>query len=362
MSAENILITGANGYLGLHVIHDCILKGWNVVAAVRTENAAARIRSIFPDATSSLQIDLVQITGITNPESLKPAFRAHRPVTAIINLASPLINNPEDARRDVLDPAIQAGTAILEAARRFGAGKVHRVVHTSSCAAVLNPHLGDAPGHTYTADDWNPTTYDEAATGGDAVAYMGSKALAERAMWDWMKTNENSVSFDFVSVAPAGILGPHYLGALEDKGESLDLTKLNLSSQMLWVLADPTAAPTPYNSYHFGCWVDVRTASATLVAAVTHPDAGGQRFICAQRCHWQLVRNAARAAVPELRNRIDVGVSEDAEAAKKTTYDIDGSKVTTVLGVKYTSMEDATRDSFAQLLEAERQRSSKSHT
>jgi NADPH-dependent methylglyoxal reductase len=141
--------------------------------------------------------------------------------------------------------------------------------------------LGDAPGKVYTPEDWNPTTYEEAAEGGDGLTYMGTKALSERAVWAWVDAHK-SASFDVVTVAPAGLFGPHHLRQGVDV---LDLAHLNLSSQMLWVLASPTAAPTPFNSYHLGCSADVRDAAAALVAAVATPEASGKRFICAQRCH-----------------------------------------------------------------------------
>ncbi|KAF7550952.1 hypothetical protein G7Z17_g5361 [Cylindrodendrum hubeiense] len=352
MSKQTVLVTGANGYVALHVIHQCLAKGWSVIGTVRSEKAANRVRSIFPDAVTISQLDIVMVADIVQPESFIPAFNGRSTVTAVINTASPLINNPKDVRYDVLDPAIRSATAILEAVVKFGGEFVRRVVHTSSCAAVLNPALGDAPGKTYTPEDYNPTTYKAAATGGHALAYMGSKALSERAMWAWVDDHK-PLPFDVVSVAPAGLFGPHYLGALESK-ETIDLLNLNLSSQMLWALAEPTATPTPFNSYHLGCWADVRDAAAALVAAVATPTAGGQRFICANRCHWQLVRDAARRAVPELADRIDLGVPGSAEEARDTTYDIDGSKITEILGVQYTSLEESLGDSFAQLLEAER--------
>ncbi|KAL2820311.1 hypothetical protein BJX63DRAFT_428145 [Aspergillus granulosus] len=353
---QNVLVTGANGYLGLHVLRDCLAKGWTVVGAVRTIKAANRIRDIFPDASASERLVLVQISDIVNPSSLEPAFSTDRPITAVINLASPLISNPSDIGQQVLDPAIHAATAVLEAGRRYGGNTLRRIVHTSSCAAVLDPGRGDAPGYTYTSTDWNPTTYEEAATKGDpAIGYMASKALSERAAWDWIRANQGRITYDFTCIAPAGVLGPHYLGALVNKGETLDLSNLNLSSQMLWYLADPNVGATPFNFFHLGCWVAANDASAALAAAVVEPAAAGRRFICAQRCHWQLVKDAVRAAVPELRERIDVGTPGATEVAWETTYDVDGSEVSDVLGIKYTSLEDTMRDTFAQFLEAEKQ-------
>lgn len=326
-----------------------------MVGAVRTAKAASRMRDIFPDAITLQQLVLVKIKDIVNASSFEPAFRTDRPITAVINLASPLINNPTNIAREVLDPAIQSVIALLEAGSRYGGESLRRIVHVSSCAAILNPALGNAPGHTYTPTDWNPTGYEEAMTANPGIAYMASKALSERAAWDWIEARKDSVQYDFTVMAPAAVLGPHYLGALADKGEALDLGNLNLSSQMLWYLADEKVGGTPFNFLHLGCWVGVYDASAALIAAVVKPQAGSQRFLCAQKCHWQLVRDAVRAVFPELKERIGAGTPGAAETDKEMTYDVDGSRVTDVLGINYTSLEKVMMDTFAQFLEAEKQ-------
>jgi nucleoside-diphosphate-sugar epimerase len=197
MEQETVLMTGANGYVGLHVTYQCLAKGWAVIGMVRSRGAEYRLQSIFPDAFSSSQLTISVVSDIIKPEQYEPAFQVEgKQVTAVINTASPLINEPQDVRTQVLDPAIQSSTALLEAVLRLGGGSVRRVVHTSSCGAVLNVSLGLAPGKTYTPEDWNPTTYEEAAEGGPGLAYVGSKAVAEKAMWAWMKENEPS-TFDF---------------------------------------------------------------------------------------------------------------------------------------------------------------------
>lgn len=60
------------------------------------------------------------------------------------------------------------------------AGSVKRVVVASSCAAVLDFAAGDND-RRYTADDWNPSTREEAVTGDKGVGYRASKKYAERA-------------------------------------------------------------------------------------------------------------------------------------------------------------------------------------
>lgn len=341
--AETLLVTGANGYVALHVIDQALAQGFTVVGTVRSLAATEKVQAVFPDKSPRLHI--VKVENITEAVSFKEAF-SNFGINAIINLASPLINNPKDVRAEILDPAVQGGVAVLEAAARYCKSSLKRVVHVGSFVSSLDLSLGDAPGKTYTPDDWNPLTYNAAADGGNMTAYMGSKALAERAMWDWVL--KVKPDFDFVSVNPSAIFGPH-LG-------SIDLDHLNVSTQMLWELISPSPNPSPFNSYHLGTWVDVRDVSRALLAAVKVPQAGGERFLASRRCHWQLVRDVARKILPQLRHRIDKGEPGSWEAARETTYDIDGTKVETILGVTYTSLEICLRDSYLQLLEAESQK------
>lgn len=97
----------------------------------------------------------------------------------------------------------------------------------------------------------------------------------------------------------------------------------------------PSSNPPVYNSRHLGSWVDIRDVAEALLAAIQTPEAGSIQFLVAQRCHWQLVRDEARRELPELRTMIEAGDPGSWQAAKSTTYDVDGSMVTSTLKVEY---------------------------
>lgn len=338
--AETLLITGANGFVALHTIKAALSQGYNVVGTVRSNSAAEKIAMTFSDSPSRLHI--VRVSDITNKIGFSEAFDKFK-IQCIINVASPLVNNPSDVKSDVLDPAIKSGIAILEAATLFGGASVKRVIHVGSFVSTLDLSLGLGPGKTYSPDDWNQLSYDEAANGGNAKAYIGSKALAEKGMWAWMR--RNNPTFDMVAVNPCAIFGPHT--------GPVDLNRLNMSTQMLWELVAPSPNPPPYNSGHLGSWVDVRDVATALLAAVKIPEAGGERFLVAQRCHWQLIRDEARRVLPELQSRIDAGDPGGWKTALTTTYDVDGSKAASILKFKYSPLGPCLRDTYAQLLKAE---------
>ncbi len=66
-----------------------------------------------------------------------------------IHTASPYVLDVDDPQTDLVDPAVQGTRNVLEAARRGG---VHRVVLTSSMAAITDEPGGD---EVLTEDDWN---------------------------------------------------------------------------------------------------------------------------------------------------------------------------------------------------------------
>lgn len=104
----------------------------------------------------------------------------------------------------MLEPAIQGTLAVLEAAN---ANNVEHVLITSSYAAINCYEKGGAIRHyTYTEADWNPASYEAAATSDNKIyTYAASKALAEKAAWNYM---DQKPSFALTTFNPPGIVGP----------------------------------------------------------------------------------------------------------------------------------------------------------
>ena len=144
--------------------------------------------------------------------------------------------------------------SILEAATD---SNVQRIVITSSFAAVMDINRKAPPYFTYTAEDWNPLTYEESIDPSTSavVAYRGSKKFAELEAWNYIK--EKKASFDIVTLCPPMTFGPvvHPVDGVE---------KLNESNKMLWNVA--SGAPLPVARVPF--WVDVRDLAKAHVEAL----------------------------------------------------------------------------------------------
>lgn len=76
---------------------------------------------------------------------------------------------------------------------------------TSSFAAIVDPGKGLAPGYTYSEDDWNPITREEAEES-PMAGYRASKTYAEKAAWDFLE--KEKPNFTISTINPPMVFGP----------------------------------------------------------------------------------------------------------------------------------------------------------
>ncbi|PTB48606.1 hypothetical protein M431DRAFT_10814 [Trichoderma harzianum CBS 226.95] len=292
-SEQTLLITGANGFLAGHVIKEALEQGYDIRGTVRSPESAKKIRHLFAEYAERFSVFVIR--DLTQRDNYENAFvGVSKPITGVISIAAPFTLKVEDNCRQLLDPAIQGAIAMLEAVNLYGPS-VQRVVTTSSFTAIIDLSKGFRPGHVYSEEDWNPMTYAEAANADAVSAYCASKALAEKAIWDWME-----------QVPPTDFAG----------------------------------------------FVDVRVAAKAHIEAYKRPEAGGHRFLVASPFSYQAAVDALREDIPELVNRIPEGTK--GMDISDTVYSVSGKKAEKILEIQYMPLRESLRDSFLELLEAER--------
>jgi dihydroflavonol-4-reductase len=167
----------------------------------------------------------------------------------VLHVASPLPTGAPKTEDEVIIPARDGTLRVLRAARD---AKVKRVVFTSTCGAIYYGH----PMQKAAFDETSWTNLD-----GEMSAYVKSKAIAERAAWDFMAAQGGEL--EFTTVNPSGIFGP-VLGP--DYASSIELVKRLMDGM--------PGCPQLY----FGV-VDVRDVADLHLLAMTAPAAKGERFI-----------------------------------------------------------------------------------
>lgn len=336
-SEQTLLITGANGFLAGHVIKEALEQGYDIRGTVRSPESAKKVRHLFAEYAERFSVFVIR--DLTQRDNYENAFvGVSKPITGVISVAAPFTLKVEDNCRQLLDPAIQGAIAMLEAVNLYGPS-VQRVVTTSSFTAIINLSKGFRPGHVYSEEDWNPMTYAEAANADAVSAYCASKALAEKAIWDWTEREEHA--FSVSTINPPLIFGPHI-------GGITNLQYLNESTAVLWSLLDAKEVPPT----DFAGFVDVRVAAKAHIEAYKRPEAGGHRFLVASPFSYQAAVDALREDIPELVNRIPEGTK--GMDISDTVYSVSGKKAEKILGIQYMPLRESLRDSFLELLEAER--------
>ncbi|MER7609173.1 SDR family NAD(P)-dependent oxidoreductase [Nocardioides sp. NPDC127503] len=319
-----VMLTGASGFLGLHILQRLLDQGQQVRAFVRTpaklrQNLAAL--GVDPDDP---RIQVVR-GDMTEAGAVKEAVSG---CDQAIHAAATFSYRRRDADRMVRENHIGTST-VLDAAIDAGC---RSIVHVSSIAALLQP---DA-----TLDHQSPM-------GVILGPYTQSKVESERTARE-----RQQAGAPVAIVYPGGILGPHdpYLGESDQVIRDILLGRL----------------PTwPRGEMQ---WVDVRDTAEVVVAALTRP---GRRYLVpgenVATPHETLrtvtgrrlpaVRLPLRAALPVLQ----LGYSTDWSflphalegcrlVAQRTR--VDYSATSDELGVSGRSLAESMRDTVRWLVEA----------
>ena len=175
---KRALVTGANGFIGAHVVRAALDDGAEVRALVRKGSDQ---RSL-----DGLSIEIVH-GDLTDPESLAAAVAG---MDTLFNVAA-RYDLSRRARRDAYRANVDGTRKLMLAALR---AEVDRVVHTSSVAAVGPPR---DPSNPADESQWADV---EHAPG----PYEETKIMSERLVYELVQ----SESLPAVCVLPTAPIGP----------------------------------------------------------------------------------------------------------------------------------------------------------
>jgi nucleoside-diphosphate-sugar epimerase len=244
---STVLVTGGSGFVGSHVILQLLTTEHVVRTTVRSLKREESVRLMLKGAgadpgerLSFFAADLERDAGWAEAVS---------GCDYVIHVASPMPLVAPKTEDEVIVPARDGVLRVLKAAR---GAKVRRVVLTSTCGAIYYGH----PPQRAPFDETSWTNIE-----GEMSAYVRSKAIAERAAWDFMAAEGGALELSVIN--PAGIFGP-VLGP--DFSSSIELVKRLMKG-------------TPGCPQLFFGVVDVRDVAELHLRAMTNPAAKGERFI-----------------------------------------------------------------------------------
>ena len=237
-----ICVTGANGYVGLHVVDQLLRSDYSVRAALRNLSEAKTkwLTQIAADAGSNNRLSFVEF-DILDSSSLQ---RAASGCDSIIHLATPFqLKQSSNPQAEIVDPAV---TGACNAVLAASALKLRKVVACGSIFGAVGSGSEKGFDHIYDASDVNNYNTINGCTYGFSKreAQERSSELAAR------------LGVDLCTLNVGQLCGP-----------ALSPDQRNPSWKPVILLANsPKGAPT--FSACFPAFADVRDAAAALVSAL----------------------------------------------------------------------------------------------
>ena len=248
-TTTKVLVTGANGFIGLNTVLRLLQLGYNVRATVRSESHKRNIIETLSKHLDTRGLEFA-IVDLMKDDGWQNAVRG---CDFVIHTASPYpAENPKD-ENEIIIPARDGTLRALKSAQIEG---IKRVVMLSTIGAIFDGHEGE--NKTFDENDWSDL-------GKTRLIYHKSKTIAERAAWDFINSAENKSKIEMVAVNPSNVFGPVLDG---HHHTSTEWYRTIMHAEV------PGVARTQID------FVDVRDLVEVLVKALTVPEVTGKRFIC----------------------------------------------------------------------------------
>ncbi|KAF1967963.1 NAD(P)-binding protein [Bimuria novae-zelandiae CBS 107.79] len=201
-----ILVTAGNGYLGSHIVDQCLEYGYAVRTTVRSLERSAWMKKDFPKRHPNSQLEVVEIADLSMPGCYNSVLKG---VSAMIH--TPGFTNMSDP--DMVGNTVKLTMNALKAVNEANKNgeKIQRFVLTGSSWAVQYP-VPNVPGDI--TEDQYDRSIAKALSNPDTpkdfwpiLGYVQSKIAGEQACWKYVKENPEC-GFVLNTVIPATCMGP----------------------------------------------------------------------------------------------------------------------------------------------------------
>lgn len=269
LAGTTVLVSGASGYVGAHVVKTLLDRGYSVRGTVRSTSNKTKIGHLQGLIDAGERLTLVE-ADLVQPESWPAAVDG---CTYVCHVASPFVFGISDKDADTLiKPAVDGTLNVLRPCM-VNEG-VKKVVLVSSVASI---HAGwDTPCQGVIMEPEKRWSVPE-----KCEPYVKSKTLAEMAAWDLVKDEKNEGSVELAVVNPSLVIGP---SLTKNTGTSIDICTQILNRKMM---------ATPHLCLNV---VDVRDVAEGIVRSMEKPEASGERVVLSGAAIW--LNDLSQAAIP----------------------------------------------------------------
>ena len=260
--APLVAVTGAEYFIGAHVVKMLLENGAYVRAVVTADDGGSFLRR-FPSARDRLQLITV-LDYFSDDEDVNKGLRkAFRGANAVVHAlaAAPHSNKRKNNLAYLLVDELER---VLEVASIRGS-TIRRLVYISSELTVYDPstHPSGTEVHL-TEKDWYDVS--QSKTGANSLAW--SHTVAEERLWN--RVTRAALPFTVCSVIPSFVLGPILTPSHIEACPSLHFFYCMLEG----VLQAAPPVPTPP--------VDVRDIATACVQLIDRLEVSGRILLCAE--------------------------------------------------------------------------------
>ena len=267
-----VLVTGASGYIGSHIVANLLSKGKSVRATVRDSSDPERVDHLREmEIGDGGSLEIVEMDLLESESVLKAVSGCRQ----VIHTAAVVVLNSKNPQEKIVDPSVIGTQNVLDAID--SSGTVECLVHTSSTAAIRPQRWKD--GQVLTTETWAEDANIE------DNPYGLAKYSAEMLVRQWH--SEKNERIRMVTINPCVVLGP-------------PLTKRHLRGSPSFVMMLLKREVPFVIPMHISI-VDVRDVAEAHVRALTMGEDAGRYLVVSGQMWWKEVARTIKSSYPSLR-------------------------------------------------------------
>ncbi|KAL9417334.1 hypothetical protein AB3S75_040336 [Citrus x aurantiifolia] len=307
-----VCVTGASGYLASWLVKRLLLAGYHVTGTVRDPGNERKLAHLWRLEGAKERLQIVR-ANLMDEGSFDDAINGCQ---GVFHTASPVLKPSSNPKAEIIEPAVNGTLNVLRSCQKNPS--LRRVVLTSSSSTVRIRYDFDSK-IPLDESSWSSVDLCESLQ----IWYALSKILAEKAAWEFCGHN----GIDLVTILPSFVIGP-----------SLPPDLCSTASDVLGLLK---GEKEKFQWHGRMGYVHIDDVALCQILVYEHQNSHG-RYLCSST----VVDNNELVSLLSTRYPL-LPIPERFELLDRPYYEFNTSKLTSLLGFKFKSIEEMFDDCIA---------------